>query len=258
MGTLIVVAPIAPAGITASRGTDATNLLQPDPGEAWGDTAEAGAATLEIDLGEVRSIDTLFLGHCRPLAANATWTISGGVVSSAELTLQANSTMRVVDSASSAPERSHALWHGDPVAVRYLSVQIEQAPGFDPMSIGSLIVGRAFSATFSREWGSGRGVIDTGRATPNRSGGFAIEHGVRKGTYSWTFGDLGAAEVDQLYEIQLEVGQTNPILVVEDADRTAGQLHRIHYAKFSALKSYKRRNAAQTRWEFEIEQWGAS
>ena len=66
------------------------------------------------------------------------------------------------------------------------------------------------------------------------------------------------AEADELYEIQLEVGETSPLLVIEDPDRTVGQVHRIHYARFSALKEYKRRNPAQTRWEFEIEEWGGT
>ena len=63
-------------------------------------------------------------------------------------------------------------------------------------------------------------------------------------------------EIDALYEIQLQCGQTRPVLVVEDPDRTAGQIHRIHYGRFAALKNYKRRNPAQTQWELEIEDWG--
>ena len=255
MTGLIIVEPMSVASIAADRGTGEENLLLADPKDAWVDGAGAGPATLELDLGEARTIDTLFLGHCYPLAAGASWTIRGGLAAADEVVLQAASTMRVVDSATRAPERSHTLWHGASAEVRYLSIEIEQAGGYDPLSIGSLIVGSAFAPTLGREWGSGRGVIDTGRATPNISGGLAIEHGTRKGTYSWPFGDLTQAEADALYEIQLEVGQTKPLLVVEDPARTVGQFHRIHYARFAALKSYKRRNAAQTRWEFEIEQW---
>ena len=258
MGGLIIVVPQTPAALTVSRGTGAENLLTPDPGEVWADEESFDPATITIDLGEVRSIDTLFLGHCYPLPLGTTWSISGGVASAAEQVLQAHATMRVVDTATRRPGRSHALWHGAVAEVRYLSIEIDQAAGFDPVTIGSLIVGRAFAPTLGREWGSGRGVADTGRATGNRSGGFAIEPGVRKGKYSWPFGDLSDAEVDELYEIQLEVGETSPLLVIEDPDRTVGQVHRIHYARFSALKEYKRRNPAQTRWEFEIEEWGAT
>ncbi len=257
MTGLIIVEPLAISAIAADRGTGADNLLLADPGDAWVDGAGAGPATLEVDLGAVRTIDTLFLGYCLPLPAAATWTIRGGTASATEQVLQAESQMRVVDSATRTPDRSHALWHGASAVVRYLSIEVEQAAGFDPLSIGALVVGQAFAPTLGREWGSGRGVVDTGSTTANRSGGFTIEQGVRKGTYSWPFGDLTSAEADALYEIQLEVGDTNPILVVEDPDRTVGQLHRIHYARFKSLKEYKRRNPAQTRWEFEIEQWGA-
>lgn len=256
MGHLIIVAPHALVEVTASRGTGAENLLTPDPGEVWADAVSFDPVSILIDLGEVRSIDTVFLGHCYPLPLGTTWSISGGVAEGTEQVLQSVATMRVVDTTTRRPGRSHALWHGAAAEVRYLSIEIDQAAGFDPLTIGSLIVGRAFAPTLGREWGSGRGVVDTGRPTGMRNGGFAIEPGVRKGKYSWPFGDLSDAEVDELYEIQLEVGETCPLLVVEDPERTVGQIHRIHYARFTSLKEYKRRNPAQTRWEFEIEEWG--
>ncbi|MDB2694393.1 hypothetical protein N9Y45_02985 [Erythrobacter sp.] len=257
MGKLIVLAPVSLAGITASRGAvSAANLLKFDPREVWRDTSSGSAATLSIDLGALRRIDTVFLGHAAPLPDNALWSITGGAAGYVETTLLAQTRMRVADPAKSRPIRSHALWCGEAVQVRYLRVEVNQPAGQSPMAIGSLMVGEAFKARFNQEWGGGRGVIDTGRATRLQSGGFATMEGVRLGSYSWSFGDLDSEEVDALYDIQLQCGTTAPVLVVEDPTPSTGQFHRIHYGKFASLKPYKRRSPAQTRWEMEVEQWG--
>lgn len=256
MGKLIVLAPYEVAGLTADRGSGVANLLTVDPREVWADAASGGVATFRIDLGAVREVDTIFLGHAIPLPAATAWTIRGGAASYTAGLLMARSAMRVVDGAGRAPERSHGLWTGTPAMVRFLQIEIEQPSGAQPLAIGTLLVGKAFEAEFNQEWGGGRGVIDTGRASRLPGGGFAIVHGMRKGSYSWSLGDLSVDETDALYDIQLQCGETQPLLVVEDPDRTVGQFYRIHYAKFANLKAYKRRNQAQTRWEFEVEQWG--
>jgi len=253
---LIIVAPRPIAGITASRGADAANLFTRDPREVWRDADSGSAVQFRIDLGEVQLIDTIFLGHATPLEAATTWTLRGGLVGYQQNVIQAQSGMRVQDSATSAPRRSHGLWHGPPIGLRYLEIELSTPAGSPPIAIGSLMIGKAFAPKFNKEWGAGRGVLDTGRATRLANGGFAIVDGVRRGSYSWSFGDLSQAEVDALYEIQLQCGETAPVLVVEDPVRSVGLYHRIHYAKFASLKPYRRRNPAQTRWELEVEQWG--
>tara|TARA_B100001179_G_scaffold212670_1_gene180767 strand:- start:549 stop:1319 length:771 start_codon:yes stop_codon:yes gene_type:complete len=255
MGKLIIIAPAAISQLTATRGTDVLNLLKADPREAWRDTAVGSSVRLRIDLGAAQTIDTVFLGYAMPLASGAVWTIRGGLTGYTQSTLMAQGPMRAVDSANSTPQRSHALWHGGKSTVRYLEIEVLQPAGASLLSIGSLIVGSSFKANFNQEWGGGRGVVDTGRAIRLAGGGFAISEGVRLGSYSWSFGDLTDDETEALYSIQLQCGETRPVLVVEDPERSPGQLNRIHYAKFVSLKPYKRRNPAQTRWEMEVEDW---
>lgn len=256
MSRLLIVEPMAVSAIAATRGTGADNLVTPDPKEVWADTTSASAASLTVDLGGVREVDTIFLGYVRPPAAGATWSITGGVAAAAdESTIQATTALRVPDVPGAAPAISHALWHGDPQSVRYLGLHVAQAVGSPALTAGVLVVGKAFIAELGQEWGSGRQPIDTGTVTSLPSGGFAVVEGARKALFSWTFGDLSAEETDQLELIGLALGETLPGLVIEDASRTDGLRSRIHYGLFKKWRAFERRNARQTRWEIGIEQW---
>jgi hypothetical protein len=253
MSSLLIVEPLPIAAVTSSRGTGAANLVTPDPKEVWADSASGSAATLTVDLGAVRTIDTIFLGHVRPPAAGATWGIS--VSGAGDATPQPVTALRVPDVAESFSIMSHALWYGAPVAARIVTLTVQQPAGSPPLTAGSLVIGRAFVSEFGQEWGAGRQPIDTGTATALPSGGFAIVEGVRKRRFGWTFGDLSVDEADRLELIALALGETKPGLVVEDADRTTGLLARIRYGKFDRWRAPERRNRRQTRWEISIEDW---
>ncbi len=255
MGKLLILAPLGIAAIAVSRGSGGTNLATPSPREVWLDSAVGSAATLDIDLGALGSVNTVFLGHVTPPAAGATWTISGGVAGYAETVLKAAGALRAVDSAGQAPLTSHALWNGATAAIRYLRISVTQPAGQTPLAIGNVMAGLAFRPALGHEWGAGRRLIDTASVSALSDGGFAIVEGVRKRAYSWTFGDLSSAEVDVLDEMQGDRGESRPILVVEDPDATVGQLKRIHYGKFTSLRAFERRNPAQTRWEMSMEEW---
>ncbi len=251
---MIILAPLPFYTLAASRGTGTANLASADPKEVWQDSA-AGTATLDIDLGAVRQVDTIALIAVQPAAMATNWTITGGASGYTQVTIKAAGALRAVDSAGEAPSRTHALWHGTAVLVRYIRVSVTQPAGYTPLSIGSIVAGAAFTPRYPRQWGAGRKIIDTGTATALPSGGFGVVEGVRKSRYSWTFGDLDQAEVDRLYAIQRDRGETRPVLVVEDVSASTGQLNRIHYAKFVELQAYERRNVVQTRWEMTIEEW---
>ncbi len=257
MRELLVVRPLPIAALTASRGDDAGYLLSHDPKEVWADTAVGSAATFSVDLGQVRNIDTIFLGHLRPPAQTASWTITGGIADTAT-SIQAATPLRVPDAAGDFPETSHALWHGSAITARYLSISVSQPAGAAPLTAGVLLVGRAFVAELGQEWGAGRQIIDTGTATSLPSGGFAVVEGARKLSFKWTFGDLSEDEADQLELSGIALGTTMPGLVVENADPTPGLLRRIRYGLFKVWQPFERRNKRQTRWEVAIEDWGAA
>lgn len=252
MNTLLIVEP-TPFTVASSRGSGTSNLGTSDPKEVWADVG-VGGATLTIDLGAVRSIDTIFLGYVSSASAGTRWSISGGRIDPNEQVLQSISSLRVPDAAGTFAVRSHALWTGTPVNVRYLSIIVTQPQGSPPLTIGVLVAGLSVTSERGHEWGAGRRPIDTGSVTSLPSGGFSVVEGARKRALSWTFGDLSLPEVDQIEAIALRRGESATALVIEDATRSAGLWSRCHYGLFK-WRAFERRNRAQTRWEMEIEEW---
>lgn len=256
MKNLLILQPTPIVAISTSRGSGAANLLTPDPREVWVDSA-TGTATIDLDFGTPRVIDTVFLGHILPPQATATWTITGGLSGPTSTTLAASSSLRVPDVNGRAPALSHAFWKGIPANVRYLRLSVTQPAGSPPLSAGIVMAGRALVPTWNHEWGSGRRPIDTGSTTALPDGGFAVVEGVRKASWFWTLGDLTNDELDALWETALDRGESRPILVVEDPDRTAGLRRRLHYGLFRQFREYERSTPGRTRWELRIEDWGA-
>lgn len=254
MSRLLIVEPVPIAGVTASRGSGAGNLATVDPKEVWADAASGSPATLTVDLGVERLVDTVLVGHVRPPAAGATWSITGGASADAAV-IQPVAPLRVPDVAGTAPAMSHALWTGAARPVRRLAISLSQAAGEAPLTAGVLVIGQSFAAELGQEWGGGRRPVDTGTMTPLASGGFSTVEGARKSVFSWTFGDLSAAEADRIELIALALGETRPGLVIEDDARTPGLRSRIHYGLFQRWKAFERKNRRQTRWEIAIEQW---
>ncbi len=254
MANILLLSPHATSGIAASRGTGGPNLGTPDPKEVWVDSAVGTNGYIYVDLGTVRPVDTLFLGAIYNAAADAECSVTYGVEGYWEQNLFAGA-LRAPDAAGQFAAVSHFFWHGAPINARCIAIGVRQPTALLPLAVGRVMVGQAFKPAFNKEWGSGRRVIDTGTSTALPSGGFANVKGVRKGAYSWTQGDLTDAEVDTLYALQLAHGETEPLLVVEDPEATAGLRFRIHYGLFRSLKAFERRNPIQTRWELTIEEW---
>lgn len=254
MSNILILAPATIAAIAVSRGTGVANLLTPSPKEVWLDSAVGSVANIDIDLGAVIPVDTVLLGHVIPPSSTATWTITGGAASYTTTTLKASGLLRAVDAAE-APAMSHGFWTGASASIRYLRLAVTQSAGAAALSAGVVLAGAKFQPTRNQEWGAGRRVIDSGSVSPLPDGGFAVIEGARKGSYAWTLGDLTLAEVDVLYALQLDRGESKPVLVVEDPDATTGQRNRIHYGLLRSLRAFERRNPAQTRWEFSMEEW---
>jgi hypothetical protein len=254
MGNLLIVPPAPMISVVTSRGSGTENLLTADPREVWLDDRvdPSSAARIDIDFGQVVPIDTVFLGAIHEATIEASWTILGGIAGYEEQLLKYDSPLRVPDRRGRISRVTHAFWHGAETLVRYLRVWILQPVG-QPLAIGAVLAGLAFEPQYNQEWGSGRGVKDTGTLTRLPSGGFSLVPGARYGTFKWTLGDLSIEETDELYDLQLDRGETARVLVVEDPDTTTGLRNRLHYGLFTGLRPYDRRNARQTRWEFTME-----
>ncbi|MFY9350113.1 MAG: hypothetical protein WBL20_10320 [Sphingobium sp.] len=255
MANILITPPTPIAALVVSRGSGAANLLTTDPREVWLDSTVGTPVTIDIDFGIDRIIDTLFLGCLFAADQAATWTISGGLAAYAERVIKPAGKLRVAERDWRRRVMSHALWFGAEQLVRYLRISITQPVGASPLAIGALVAGEGFQPRYNKEWGSGRGVRDTGTVTRLSSGGVAIVEGARFATYSWTLGDLTDDEVDKLYELHLDRGESRPLLVVEDPADTAGLRNRIRYGALTGLRAYERRNAVQTSWQMSMEDW---
>ncbi len=255
MSNLLLLSPLPISAIAVSRGSGGANLLTRSPKEVWADDAVGSASAINIDLGALTAIDTVYLGYVSPPAAGATWSITGGAAGYAEQVLKASGPLRAVDTATRAPATTHALWTGASATVRYVQILLLQPGGSAPLRAGIAMAGRAWRPTFNMEFGAGRRVIDTGTVAALPDGGFSTIEGARKREFNWSLGDLSTAEADALEELLLDHGESVPLLVVEDPDATVGQRARIHYGLFVGLKAFERANPAQTKQQFLFEEW---
>ena len=254
MANILIMGPTAISALVVSRGFGGATRRTADPKEVGTDSGGGSAVNIDIDLGSSQSINTVFLGSILGATGTGTWTITGGTGAYTTTTLKASGALRANDAAGQSPAVSHGFWTGTAATVRYLRLSLNQPTG-TPLQAGNVMVGSAFQPTWNKEWGSGRQVIDTGSATRLPGGGFATVEGARAGSYRWTLGDLTDAEVDTLYALQMDRGETRPVLVVEDPAATTGLRNRIHYGRFTGLRAYERRNPKQTRWDFSMEEW---
>ncbi len=255
MANLMIASPLPLVALAVSRGAGGANLLTLDPKEVWIDSAVGSAATIDIDLGSAGWIDTVSLVGVYGAVAGATWTITGGTAGYTDAVLKASSALRANDAYGQFPSVSHGFWYNAPYLVRYIRISVTQPAGSAPLAIGRALVSRMFMPTWNKEWGAGRGVIDTGTATRLPSGGFASVEGARLGSYAWTLGDLSDVELETLYALMLDFGETLPVLVVEDPSATTGLRNRIHYGLLTGLRKFERRSPGRTRWELSMEEW---
>lgn len=248
MSSLIVVPPFPMQSASSSGGeASAANLLTANPKEAF--SSPGSDRTITIITGPLRMIDTIFLGFID--IANGTNIIftsldgqQDGPVQRGTVTIQRNGS-----------RLAHALVKL-PAPVRAAGMQIGFYGAANvPMTAGVFAMGRSFQPAGGREWGSGRRVIDTGSKERLLSGAFGVNPGARAGAWSWSMADLSDVEVESLYDMVMDLGETGDVLVVEDPDQTAGLNNRIHWGKFGTITPYERMFQQHTRWEFNIEDW---
>lgn len=238
------------AQIAVSSGSGADNLLTRSPREVWL-AADAGGQTIDIDLGEERSIDSFFLGATNA-AADASWSIwQGSSLGGGLSEIIAAQTMRAGDSLG--PTHHAFTRMAAPVTGRYFRISISQGVGGDPLFAGALLIGLAFEQF--RELGGGRQPIDTGTRNSQSDGGFGTAAGVVKALFNFSFIDLTDADLRRLWAIAYKVGLRSPCLTIEDADLAYGRNEAIHYGVFQTFQPYERQEPGSSRWVFSHEEW---
>lgn len=253
MKAVLIMAPLPMAAATSSRGSGAARLLTPDPKEAWLDSTIGSAATLSVDLGSVQTIDTAFIGNTNA-ATGAAMTVRSGINASTEYNWPTAGILPAPYRIASRPRHGLAQL-AVPVQARYVDFIITQPAGGQPMYVGNLALGLGFVPTWGSEYGGGRGVVDTGARERLLGGGFGVARGTRKANYAWTMGDLTDDEVQTLYALIYDRGETAPLVVIESPDNTAGLGERSHWCVADKLEPYERFAPGATRWAFSIEEW---
>lgn len=249
MSGVLIIKPLAIAATPTVTGTGQTNLLTADPNEAWIAAATA-AVTIDIDMGNAVTVDSFFLGYSNAVAA-ATWTIARATgLGTGLTTIKASGLMRAAD--SEGPRHHCFARLAAPVSSRYFRLTLVQG-GTAPLYIGALVLGLAFEKF--REFGQGRTPVDTGSREDLIGGGFGGEEGVVKAQFSFSFVDLTDAETNQLWSIKKDRGLRRPVVVVEDADLSAGQNDAYHYGVFERFQAYERVDPANTRWAGSVVDW---
>lgn len=211
----------------------------------------AGGAAMIIDLGSAKPVDSIFIGFADNAAGTAFVYSCTDIAGSGSVARASGVVIRATDAKS---VRASYLFHFASFTSRFWRVDIGSG-GAGNVSIGRIALGLSFESSWDREWGSGRRLIDTGKVQSLIGGGFGVQPGARKAAYSWTFGDLTDAEVEQLFGIAYRVGQSSPIIVQEQDGATVGANEKLHYGLFQRFEAFERRDPNATKWALEIEEW---
>lgn len=246
MSLLSIMQP-EPASVVpdqSSAGSGLANLLTPSPREAFA-AAAAGAATITIDLGSAKPVDTFLLGFTNATAADTVAIQAGGGLPQVFAGNFAHSYRR-------APLRHAVARLAAPVQTRFVRFTATTAV---PLVAGVVAAGLSIVPASGYEWGSGRPIYDTGRAERLLGGGFGIQPGAVAGGVQWSMIALTDEERDRLYALSLEVGGWNTVLVVEDPDATPALNERVHWGLLTKLEPFERQQPGESKWTMSVQDW---
>lgn len=240
---MIIVRPEPIALVT----NGAENLLTPSPKEVYV-APGVGFFAVGIDLGAVRTIDTIFLGFTNALNASFAVDLTSEFGGGTSETI-VDQPVRALDAIG--PVHGLALLPA-PRQARYLRVRA----GGDsvPFTAGIFMAGARFQAPHER--GGGRQPIDTGTKELLPDGGVGGEDGVVLCSLKWRFVGLPDAIRRQLWALVYDRGERGPVLVIEEPDtEAAGANERIHYGTFDRFDAYERRDPNDTAWALSMTEW---
>ncbi len=247
MSGVLIIKPEPHGASPVAAGSGASNLLTFDPKEIWV-APNADPVEIQIDMGSVVTIDSIFLGYTNAASA-AYWTIYRNTAPAVDHVLLHEGTMRAADSLG---PRHHGFVRIAPATSRYFSIAVfPNSPA--PVYAGALVLGRAFEK--HRERGAGRTLIDTGERQDLPGGGFNMGGGVVKAQFAFSFIDLTDAETFRLEQIKRDCGLRRPVVVVEDAELAIGQNEAIHYGVFERFQARESTDPDMSRWAGSVIEW---
>lgn len=221
---------------------------------------------IEIDLGANNDIDTLVLMHTN-LSSAAQWRVFGVPAATAFAAPDAEPAGQLIlgfagwtsfgVSPTTKQTRRHALAIGPTVTVRRLRIYVRDTTPQNPEAVirlGTLGIGRRWSPAFNFELGGGRRIQDRSSMRDMPGGEIAGLRGARVPVTRVSWGDMTDAELLSLWDILSDVGESEPVFLIEDPDPTTGQCERIHYG-LQTSDFYERSMADKSRIELRLKEW---
>ncbi len=268
-GRIIRLQPLAAANITGTSATvtafPVTHLADQQPKVVTRFSAGLPATVqIDIDLAADMPVDAVGLLFTN-LSADATWEIRGSTAAggagplagtgSRILGFTGAATARMA--LASTATRFHCLAIGAPVSVRYLRLLVtEPGNGDGYVQAGLVTVGRASIVPgWNFQWGGGRRVIDMSEKTMLPGGELAIWKGAKVPVARISWGDLSEAERDAMYSLHLEIGESGPLILLEESDPASWRQEQLHYGVHDGLEFYERTQVGKSSWEMRVRNW---
>lgn len=249
-----------------------TSLADPQPKVVFQTlpySAGANDAMVEIDLGAVTTFDTLAVLYTN-MSSLGQWSVYGSAAAFGAAFGEAAG-LRILGSAaygafgitpSATRRRRHAMLTGAAVNVRYIRVYLRDFLANNPeqlIRVGNIVMGNnalptsAFDKNF--ELGSGRRVQDLSEVEQLPGGELNRIRRAKVPGFKATWSNLTNAEARTLYATLEEIGLSEPTLLIEDPDATAGQNERIHYGVLKSVDVLERVQDDKQSVTLEVVDW---
>ena len=211
-----------------------------------------------VDFGADVAIDTVAAMFTN-LIAGATWTIYATPAAAGQpYDVPANQLFAgAFGVAPAVPGRQrHALWTGAAVTRRWLRINFtvpSLAPAF--ISVGQLLIGQRWEPAdqFGNfELGASRTIDDRSVKRALQGGETHVERGARVPGWSAVWSALTHAEMRTLWAILADIGESAPVVIVEDPTASAGQNEAMHYGMIERIETIERTQVDKNRLELRI------
>ncbi len=249
-GLIVRPIPLSAAMITAGTGTtfgmDAAfpiSALADVQPKVVAQTAVATSGSgfsmqINIDLGADTAIDTIAALFTNLSLAAGTWRLLAGPASDGGFTLAGANEIVATTALGMAPatreNRRFGLWTtATPISRRYITIFLNDTRAANAeqlIRIGVPVIGQRLAPTWNFELGSGRKVEGQGIRRTLPGGETHVERGGRVPVWRATWSNLSEAEMRQLWSILLEVGEDDPLLLIEDPAAATAQAEGMHWA----------------------------
>lgn len=154
--------------------------------------------------------------------------------------------------------RRHAIKVGNPTTVCWVRIYVIDYAATNPEGltrIGNVLIGNRLQPAWNYESGGGRRIDDRSTMRELPGGELGGMRAAKVPIIRTTWGDLTEAELLRLWDLLNEVGESEPVLLVEDPDETTGQQERLYYGTLIGLDFWERGDSDKSRIELRLRAW---